>query len=177
VSPHAGTAQLAGRHCPSSRAQAAESGAVIAAVVGRRRCVRVAFSDEMQAICSVYPMILGGKGRGVFRSWPTLPIRHRCKALFAAAAAATFGPVALADQQRRTGPRALNSPIRTRRLWSRLVSPSILTGTYLATRQAVPDMLAGAVRSNRQQSRVTAGLARAPLTFRRMRARSMQSSA
>jgi len=59
-------------------------------------------------------------------------------------------------------------------LWSRLFAVN-LTGTYLATRQAVPDMLAeGLVESS--TSRVPPACA-APLTFRRMRARSMQSSA
>jgi len=97
VSSHAGTAQLAGRHCrrhgrkPRNRRRHRRG-------VGRRRCVRVALGRDAGQSQRVSDDWVTEAGR--FRSWPTLPIaigakrfRRRARPLRARA---------LADQQRRT---------------------------------------------------------------------------
>ena len=135
MSPHAGTAQLAGRHAVVTGASRG-IGAVIAAVLaGEGVCVSLLGRDagNLQRVSDD----LGGKGRA-FPIVADLTDPPSVQSAFAAARG-HFGPVHLLINN--AGQAASAKFTDTdEALWSRLFAVN-LTGTYLATRQAVPDML------------------------------------
>jgi NAD(P)-dependent dehydrogenase (short-subunit alcohol dehydrogenase family) len=136
VSSHAGTARLAGRHAVVTGASRG-IGAVIAAVLaGEGVCVSLLGRDagNLQRVSDD----LGGKGRA-FPIVADLADPPSVQSAFAAARG-HFGPVHLLINN--AGQAASAKFTDTDEgLWSRLFAVN-LTGTYLATRQAVPDMLA-----------------------------------
>jgi 3-hydroxybutyrate dehydrogenase len=136
VSSHAGTARLAGRHAVVTGASRG-IGAVIAAVLaGEGVCVSLLGRDagNLQRVSDN----LGGKGRA-FPIVADLTDPPSVQSAFAVARG-HFGPVHLLINN--AGQAASAKFTDTdEALWSRLFAVN-LTGTYLATRQAVPDMLA-----------------------------------
>ena len=136
MSSHAGTARLAGRHAVVTGASRG-IGAVIAAVLaGDGVCVSLLGRDagNLQRVSDD----LGGKGRA-FPIVADLTDPPSVQSAFAAART-HFGPVHLLINN--AGQAASAKFTDTdEALWSRLFAVN-LTGTYLATRQAVPDMLA-----------------------------------
>jgi 3-hydroxybutyrate dehydrogenase len=136
VSSHAGPARLAGRHAVVTGASRG-IGAVIAAVLaGEGVCVSLLGRDagNLQRVSDD----LGGKGRA-FPITADLTDPPSVQSAFAVARG-HFGPVHLLVNN--AGQAASAKFTDTDEgLWSRLFAVN-LTGTYLATRQAVPDMLA-----------------------------------
>lgn len=136
MSSHAGTARLAGRHAVVTGASRG-IGAVIAAVLaGEGVCVSLLGRDagNLQRVSDN----LGGKGRA-FPIAADLTDPPSVQNAFAVARG-HFGPVHLLINN--AGQAASAKFTDTdEALWSRLFAVN-LTGTYLATRQAVPDMLA-----------------------------------
>ena len=136
MNSHAGTARLAGRHAVVTGASRG-IGAVIAAVfAGEGVCVSLLGRDagNLQRVSDN----LGGKGRAfpIVADLTDPPSVQRAFAV----ARGHFGPVHLLINN--AGQAASAKFTDTDEgLWSRLFAVN-LTGTYLATRQAVPDMLA-----------------------------------
>jgi len=136
VSPHAGTAQLAGRHAVVTGASRGIGAVIAAGVAGEGVCVSLLGRDagNLQRVSDD----LGGKGRA-FPIVADLTDPPSVQSAFAAARG-RFGPVHLLINN--AGQAASAKFTDTdEALWSRLFAVN-LTGTYLATRQAVPDMLA-----------------------------------
>ena len=136
MSSHAGTAQLAGRHAVVTGASRGIGAAIAAALAGEGVCVSLLGRDagNLQRVSDN----LGGSGRA-------LPIAAdvadppSVQSAFAAARG-HFGPVhLLINNAGQAASAKFTDTDET--LWSRLFAVN-LTGTYLATRQAVPDMLA-----------------------------------
>ena len=136
MSSHAGTGRLAGRHAVVTGASRG-IGAVIAAVLaGEGVCVSLLGRDagNLQRVSDN----LGGKGRA-FPIVADLTDAPSVQSAFAVARG-HFGPVHVLINN--AGQAASAKFTDTdEALWSRLFAVN-LTGTYLATRQAVPDMLA-----------------------------------
>jgi NAD(P)-dependent dehydrogenase (short-subunit alcohol dehydrogenase family) len=136
VSPHAGTARLAGRHAVVTGAGRG-IGAVIAAVLAGEG-VRVSLLGRDAGNLQRVSDDLGDKGRA-FPIVADLTDPPSVQSAFAVARG-HFGPVHLLINN--AGQAASAKFTDTdEALWSRLFAVN-LTGTYLATRQAVPDMLA-----------------------------------
>ena len=136
MSPHAGTARLAGRHAVVTGASRG-IGAVIAAVLaGEGVCVSLLGRDagNLQRVSDN----LGGRGRA-FPIVADLTDPPSVQSAFAVARG-HFGPVhLLINNAGQAASAKFTDTDET--LWSHLIAVN-LTGTYLATRQAVPDMLA-----------------------------------
>jgi NAD(P)-dependent dehydrogenase (short-subunit alcohol dehydrogenase family) len=136
VSSHAGTAPLAGRHAVVTGASRG-IGAVIAAVLaGEGVCVSLLGRDagNLQRVSDN----LGGKRRA-FPIVADLTDPPSVQSAFAVARS-HFGPVHLLINN--AGQAASAKFTDTdEALWNRLIAVN-LTGTFLATRHAVPDMLA-----------------------------------
>ena len=136
MSSHAGTAQLAGRHAVVTGASRG-IGAVIAAVLaGEGVCVSLLGRDagNLQRASDN----LGGRGRA-FPIVADLTDPPSVQSAFAVARG-HFGPVhLLINNAGQAASAKFTDTDET--LWSHLIAVN-LTGTYLATRQAVPDMLA-----------------------------------
>jgi NAD(P)-dependent dehydrogenase (short-subunit alcohol dehydrogenase family) len=136
VSSHAGTARLAGRHAVVTGASRG-IGAVIAAVLaGEGVCVSLLGRDagNLQRVSDN----LGGKRRA-FPIVADLTDPPSVQSAFAVARG-HFGPVHLLINN--AGQAASAKFTDTdEALWNRLIAVN-LTGTFLATRHAVPDMLA-----------------------------------
>ena len=136
MSSHAGTAPLAGRHAVVTGAGRG-IGAVIAAVLAGEG-VRVSLLGRDAGNLQRVSDDLGGKGRA-FPIGADLTDQPSVQSAFAVARG-HFGPVHLLINN--AGQAASAKFTDTdEALWSRLFAVN-LTGTYLATRQAVPDMLA-----------------------------------
>ncbi len=135
MSPHVGTARLAGRHAVVTGASRG-IGAVIAAVLAGEG-VRVSLLGRDAGNLQRVSDDLGGKGRA-FPVVADLTDPPSVQSAFAAARG-HFGPVHLLINN--AGQAASAKFTDTdEELWSRLFAVN-LTGTYLATRQSVPDML------------------------------------
>jgi len=136
VSSHAGTAQLAGRHAVVTGASRG-IGAVIAAVLAGEG-VRVSLLGRDAGNLQRVSDNLGGRGRA-FPIVADLTDPPSVQSAFAVARG-HFGPVhLLINNAGQAASAKFTDTDET--LWSRLIAVN-LTGTYLATRQAVPDMLA-----------------------------------
>lgn len=136
MSSHAGTARLAGRHAVVTGAGRG-IGAVIAAVLAGEG-VRVSLLGRDAGNLQRVSDDLGGEGRA-FPIGADLTDPPSVQNAFAVARG-RFGPVHLLVNN--AGQAASAKFTDTdEALWSRLFAVN-LTGTYLATRQAVPDMLA-----------------------------------